>query len=126
MFEKMMHTSDMATEPLSGADLRSRVLDRIAGDPQAVWTPSDFADLASRAAVQRPLDLRQRKHDPYGTHGQDEAVAFHHKARHPFFRTPNFLSSTEPVDTIYCVSMTQTLQYTTCLIRHSPDNLQIR
>ena len=30
----------------------------------------------------RPLDLRQRKHDPYGTHGQQEAVAFHHKLQH--------------------------------------------
>ena len=53
--EKMMHTSDMATDPLSGADLRSRVLDRIAGDPEAVWTPSDFAHLASRVAVDKTL-----------------------------------------------------------------------
>ncbi len=34
--------------------------------------------------LQRPLDLRQRKHDPYGTHGQQDAVAFHPKLRHRY------------------------------------------
>jgi hypothetical protein len=36
-------------------DLRARLLDRIASDPEAVWTPSDFADLGSRAAVDKAL-----------------------------------------------------------------------
>ncbi len=36
-------------------DLRARLLDRIASDPEAVWTPSDFADLGSRAAVDKTL-----------------------------------------------------------------------
>ncbi len=36
-------------------DLRSRLLDRIASDPEMVWTPSDFADLGSRAAVDKAL-----------------------------------------------------------------------
>src|SRR5260370_25393920 len=37
------------------AALRSRVLDRIAGEPTDVWTPGDFADLASRAAIDKTL-----------------------------------------------------------------------
>ena len=36
-------------------DLRARLLDRIASDPEAVWTPNDFADLGSRAAVDKTL-----------------------------------------------------------------------
>lgn len=36
-------------------DLRSRLLDRIAYDPDGVWTPGDFADLGSRAAVDKTL-----------------------------------------------------------------------
>ena len=36
-------------------DLRARLLDRIASDPEAVWTPSDFVDLGSRAAVDKAL-----------------------------------------------------------------------
>jgi hypothetical protein len=36
-------------------DLRARLLDRIASDPEAVWTPDDFADLGSRAAVDKTL-----------------------------------------------------------------------
>ena len=36
-------------------DLRSRLLDRIASDPDEVWTPSDFVDLGSRAAVDKTL-----------------------------------------------------------------------
>lgn len=36
-------------------DLRQRLMDRIAGDPSAVWTPSDFADLGSRASVDKTL-----------------------------------------------------------------------
>lgn len=36
-------------------DLRSRLLARIAEQPGEVWTPSDFADLASRVAVDKSL-----------------------------------------------------------------------
>jgi len=36
-------------------DLRSRLLDRIASDPDEVWTPGDFVDLGSRAAVDKTL-----------------------------------------------------------------------
>ena len=36
-------------------DLRSRILIRISSDPDEVWTPGDFVDLASRAAVDKTL-----------------------------------------------------------------------
>jgi hypothetical protein len=36
-------------------DLRSRLLDRIESNPEEVWTPGDFADLGSRAAVDKTL-----------------------------------------------------------------------
>ncbi|MFL9998775.1 DUF6088 family protein [Paraburkholderia sediminicola] len=36
-------------------DLRARILERIASDPDAVWTPADFAHLGSRAAVDKTL-----------------------------------------------------------------------
>ena len=36
-------------------DLRSRLLTRIAASPNEIWTPSDFADLGSRAAVDKTL-----------------------------------------------------------------------
>ncbi len=35
--------------------LHARLLDRIVSDPGAVWTPSDFSDLGSRAAVDKTL-----------------------------------------------------------------------
>ena len=44
----------MAATP-STDDLRSRLLDRMATEPHTVWTPSDFADLASRSAVDKTL-----------------------------------------------------------------------
>lgn len=50
-----MHTSDMTPPSVSTDDLRSRLLDRIATEPHAVWTPSDFADLASRTAIDKTL-----------------------------------------------------------------------
>ena len=37
------------------ANLRSRLLTRIAASPDEVWTPGDFADLGSRAAVDKTL-----------------------------------------------------------------------
>ncbi len=36
-------------------DLRSRLLARIASNPDEVWTPGDFADLGGRAAVDKTL-----------------------------------------------------------------------
>lgn len=36
-------------------DLRSRLLSRIASNPDEVWTPRDFADLGNRAAVDKTL-----------------------------------------------------------------------
>lgn len=44
---------DNATQPTP--DLRSRLLTRIAEQPGEVWTPSDFADLASRDAIDKSL-----------------------------------------------------------------------
>ena len=52
---KTMHISDMALDLQTLSDPRSRVLDRIARDPQSVWTPSDFAELANRATVDKTL-----------------------------------------------------------------------
>ena len=51
---RMYHTSDMATLA-QDSDLRSRLLTRIAASPNEVWTPGDFADLGSRAAVDKTL-----------------------------------------------------------------------
>jgi hypothetical protein len=50
----MRHTSDM-TETTNDQDLKSRVLDRIRSEPETVWTPSDFVNLGSRAAVDKVL-----------------------------------------------------------------------
>jgi hypothetical protein len=51
----MMYISDMTDASPSAGDLRSRMLDRMATGSHAVWTPSDFADLANRAAVDKTL-----------------------------------------------------------------------
>ncbi len=50
----MYHNLDMAPST-QDADLRSRLLDRMAASPDEVWTPGDFADLGSRAAVDKTL-----------------------------------------------------------------------
>lgn len=50
----MLHISDMPTT-VRTVDLRKQILQRIAKDSSTVWTPSDFADLASRAAVDKAL-----------------------------------------------------------------------
>lgn len=50
----MYHISDMATLA-HDTDLRSRLLARMASSPNEVWTPGDFADLGSRAAVDKTL-----------------------------------------------------------------------
>jgi hypothetical protein len=51
----MRHTSDMPLADHPSPDLRSRLLTRLAEQPGEVWTPSDFADLASRDAVDKTL-----------------------------------------------------------------------
>jgi hypothetical protein len=50
----MKHISDMSTLP-KAPELRTQVLERIASDPDAVWTPADFAHLGSRAAIDKTL-----------------------------------------------------------------------
>jgi len=50
----MLYASDIMDVGVN-TDLRSRLLDRIASDPEEVWTPSDFADLGNRAAVDKTL-----------------------------------------------------------------------
>jgi hypothetical protein len=51
----MRQTSDMVALIQTVPDLRSRLLARIAERPDEVWTPSDFADLAGRDAVDKAL-----------------------------------------------------------------------
>jgi hypothetical protein len=50
----MLHTSDM-TAHSAVTGLRHQVLERIANDTPAVWTPGDFADLASREVIDKTL-----------------------------------------------------------------------
>ena len=50
----MYHFSDMAALT-QNTDLRSRLLARIAANPDGVWTPGDFVDLGGRAAVDKTL-----------------------------------------------------------------------
>jgi hypothetical protein len=50
----MSHSSDMADAGPT-TDLRGQILSRTAEDPSAVWTPGDFADIASRAAIDKTL-----------------------------------------------------------------------
>lgn len=49
----MLHISDMTRT--FDIDLRARILDRVGTKPGAVWTPGDFADLGSRAGVDKTL-----------------------------------------------------------------------
>jgi hypothetical protein len=51
---RMYHISDMRTA-IGQTALRNQILNRIAGESPTVWTPADFADLASRAAVDKML-----------------------------------------------------------------------
>ena len=51
----MLHTSDMVVLTQPESDLRSRLRARLAEKPDEVWTPSDFADLANRDAVDKLL-----------------------------------------------------------------------
>lgn len=41
--------------PTQDSGLRSRLLARIAADPDKVWVPGDFADLGNRAAIDKTL-----------------------------------------------------------------------
>ncbi len=51
--ETLLQTSDMNAPP---PGLKSQILDRVdCGEPGAVWTPSDFLDLAGRDAVDKTL-----------------------------------------------------------------------
>jgi hypothetical protein len=50
----MYHVSDMATLA-QATDFRSRLLARIESNPNEVWTPGDFADIGSRAAIDKTL-----------------------------------------------------------------------
>jgi hypothetical protein len=51
----MLYTSDMSPSPQDAIDLRSRIVACISAKPYSVWTPSDFADLAPRTAVDKAL-----------------------------------------------------------------------
>lgn len=51
---RLWHFSDMATLG-QDTNLRSQLLTRIASKSGEVWTPSDFADLGSRATVDKTL-----------------------------------------------------------------------
>lgn len=44
----------MAERPAS-RDLRTRLLERVLSEPDAVWTPADFADLGGRSAIDKVL-----------------------------------------------------------------------
>jgi hypothetical protein len=43
------------TDPTQDTDLRSKLLARVASQPDEVWTPADFADLGGRAAIDKTL-----------------------------------------------------------------------
>ena len=43
------------TDPNQNTDMRSKLLARVASQPDEVWTPADFADLGGRAAVDKTL-----------------------------------------------------------------------
>lgn len=49
----MLHTSDMTQKKLG--DLKGRILERMEETPHAVWTPSDFVDLGSRASIDKTM-----------------------------------------------------------------------
>ena len=45
----------MASSVKTATDLKARILARIKSTPDSVWTPADFAAIASRAAVDKTL-----------------------------------------------------------------------
>jgi hypothetical protein len=52
---KMPYTSDMKRALTRDSDLKARILERVDSTPDWVWTPTDFVDLASRAAIDKAL-----------------------------------------------------------------------
>jgi len=52
---KMMYISDMKGTPGLIPDLRTKILKRVDSQQDWVWTPTDFADLAGRTAVDKAL-----------------------------------------------------------------------
>lgn len=51
----MWYTSDVNLSGKQAADLKTRILARIKSRPDAVWTPADFIDIGTRAAVDKAL-----------------------------------------------------------------------
>jgi hypothetical protein len=51
----MWYLSDMTSLMKTATDLKARILARIKSIPDSVWTPADFVDIASRAAVDKTL-----------------------------------------------------------------------
>jgi hypothetical protein len=51
----MLHISDMQTKLKSNSHIASQILNRIGAPSNAVWTPSDFADLGSRTSIDKAL-----------------------------------------------------------------------
>jgi Family of unknown function (DUF6088) len=45
----------MASSVKTSTDLKARILTRIQSTPDSVWTPTDFADMGGRAAVDKTL-----------------------------------------------------------------------
>ena len=55
LVRNMPYTSDMKRSLTTDPDLKARILDRVDSTPDWVWTPTDFVDLASRAAIDKAL-----------------------------------------------------------------------
>ena len=51
----MWYISDMGISVKTTTDLKARILTRIQSTPDSVWTPADFVDIGSRAAVDKAL-----------------------------------------------------------------------
>ena len=51
----MWYISDMGISAKTTTDLKARILTRIESTPDSVWTPADFVDIGSRAAVDKAL-----------------------------------------------------------------------
>jgi hypothetical protein len=51
----MWYISDMGISLKTATDLKARILARVQSTPDSVWTPVDFVDMGSRAAVDKAL-----------------------------------------------------------------------
>jgi hypothetical protein len=51
----MLYISDMKVHSKKDADLKVQILRRVKGTSDSVWTPTDFVDLARRAAIDKAL-----------------------------------------------------------------------